>query len=58
MIGHRKIDPYCLGGWGEENILDSIIDALAGIDFLLCFQIGNSPRNKLARGGVRATAAY
>lgn len=58
LIGHRKIDPYCLGGWGEENTLDSIIDALAGIDFLLCFQIGNSPRNKLARGGVRATAAY
>ncbi|UIK01388.1 nitrogenase cofactor biosynthesis protein NifB (plasmid) [Rhizobium leguminosarum] len=58
LIGHLKLDPYCLGGWGEETTLNSIIEALEGIDFLLCFQIGIIPRNKLARRGVQATSAY
>ncbi|WP_027681595.1 nitrogenase cofactor biosynthesis protein NifB [Rhizobium leguminosarum] len=58
LIGHRKIDRYCLGGWGDKTILNTIINALEGVDLLLCSQIGNSPTNKLAHGGVRATAAF
>jgi nitrogen fixation protein NifB len=58
LIGHLKIDPYCLGGWGEEATLNTIIDALKGLDVLICSEIGKSPKNKLARRGVRATGAY
>ncbi|UIJ82256.1 nitrogenase cofactor biosynthesis protein NifB [Rhizobium leguminosarum] len=58
LVGHLNIDPYCLSGWGEETTLNTIIGALEGVNFLLCFQIGNSPRDKLARRGVRATGAY
>lgn len=43
---------------GEEATLNSIINALEGLDLLLCSQIGNGPTNKLARRGVRATGAY
>ncbi|WP_025397935.1 nitrogenase cofactor biosynthesis protein NifB [Rhizobium leguminosarum] len=58
LMGHLKIDPYCLGGWGEEATLNSIINALEGLDLLICSLIGNGPTNKLARRGVRATGAY
>ncbi|NNH86061.1 nitrogenase cofactor biosynthesis protein NifB [Rhizobium laguerreae] len=58
LIGHLKIDPYCLGGWGEEAILNTIIDALKGLDVLICSEIGKGPKNNLARRGVRATGAY
>ncbi|WP_246709818.1 nitrogenase cofactor biosynthesis protein NifB [Rhizobium laguerreae] len=58
LIGHLKIDPYCLGGWGEEATLNTIIDAFEGLDVLICSEIGKSPKNKLARRGVRATGAY
>ncbi|WP_064695028.1 nitrogenase cofactor biosynthesis protein NifB [Rhizobium aegyptiacum] len=58
LIGHLKIDPYCLGGSGEEATLNTVIDALEGLDLLICSQIGNSPKNTLARRGIRATGAY
>ncbi|MBP2444267.1 nitrogenase cofactor biosynthesis protein NifB [Rhizobium leguminosarum] len=57
LIGHRKIDRYCLSGGGEFTTVDAIIDALAGVDLLLCSQIGYSPINRLAYRGIRATAA-
>lgn len=58
LIGHRKIDRYCLGSWGDETILNTIIDAFEGVDLLLCSQIGHTPTNKLAHGDVRLTAAF
>ncbi|QPB24640.1 nitrogenase cofactor biosynthesis protein NifB [Rhizobium sp. 007] len=58
LVGHRKIEQYCLGGWGEEATLYNIIAALEGIDVLLCAKIGDCPKKQLAEAGVRATDAY
>ncbi|WP_434734554.1 nitrogenase cofactor biosynthesis protein NifB (plasmid) [Rhizobium sp. YTUHZ044] len=58
FVGHRKIEPYCRGGWGEEGTLGGIIAALEGIDVVLCAKIGNCPKKQLMEAGIRATEAF
>ncbi|MBX4863521.1 MULTISPECIES: nitrogenase cofactor biosynthesis protein NifB [Rhizobium] len=58
LVGHRKVLPYCLGGVGKESALDQIIVALDGIDILLSAKIGDGPKKRLAKAGVRATDAF
>ncbi|MCA0045914.1 nitrogenase cofactor biosynthesis protein NifB [Mesorhizobium sp. B283B1A] len=58
FVGHRKVEQYCLGGWGENDTLECVIAALEGVDIVLCAKIGNCPKDKLADAGIRATDAY
>ncbi len=58
FVGHRKVDQYCMGGFGEDATLDGVIDALEGIDVVLCAKIGDCPKDSLSTAGIRATDAY
>ncbi|MFB9982583.1 nitrogenase cofactor biosynthesis protein NifB [Mesorhizobium newzealandense] len=58
FVGHRKVEQYCLGGWGEKGTLAAIIAALGGIDIVLCAKIGDCPKDQLAEAGIRASDAY
>ncbi|AMX98858.1 nitrogenase cofactor biosynthesis protein NifB [Mesorhizobium ciceri] len=58
FVGHRKVEQYCLGGWGEKATLDRVIAALEGVDVVLCVKIGDWPKDQLAAAGIRATDAY
>ncbi|MDK1378179.1 MULTISPECIES: nitrogenase cofactor biosynthesis protein NifB [unclassified Sinorhizobium] len=58
LVGHRKVEQYCRGGWGEESTLDDVIAALEGIDILLCAKIGDCPKDQLTEAGVRVTDDY
>ncbi|PDT44051.1 nitrogenase cofactor biosynthesis protein NifB [Sinorhizobium fredii] len=58
LVGHRKVEPYCHGGWGEDAALAGIIAALDGIDIVLCARIGDCPKEKLMEAGIRATDTY
>ncbi|CDI12029.1 nitrogenase cofactor biosynthesis protein NifB [Agrobacterium pusense] len=58
FVGHRKIEPYCRGGWGEEGTLAGIIAALEGIDIVLCAKIGDCPKQQLMEAGIRATEVF
>ncbi|MGX7877047.1 nitrogenase cofactor biosynthesis protein NifB [Mesorhizobium sp. ORM6] len=58
FVGHRKVEQYCLGGWGEKATLDGVIAALEGVDVVLCVKIGDRPKEQLAAAGIRATDAY
>jgi nitrogen fixation protein NifB len=55
FIGHRKVEQYCEGGWGEDATLDGVIAALAGIDVVLCAKIGDCPKDSLTAAGIEAT---
>ncbi|WP_027168894.1 nitrogenase cofactor biosynthesis protein NifB [Mesorhizobium sp. WSM3224] len=55
LVGHRKVEQYCLGGWGEAATLEGVIAALEGIDVVLCAKIGDSPKEQLKGAGIRAT---
>ncbi len=59
FIGHRKVeDAYCLGGFGEDATLDSVIRTLDGVDAVLCSKVGDCPRKDLANAGIAVTDAY
>ncbi len=55
-IGHRKVaDQYCGGG---DAALGAVIEALAGVDVVLCAKIGDCPQNMLRAAGLKVSDAY
>jgi nitrogen fixation protein NifB len=58
FIGHRKVDEYCKGGWGEDASLDGVIAALEGVTVVLCAKIGDCPKESLTAAGIQATDQY
>jgi nitrogen fixation protein NifB len=56
--GHRKVEKYCAGGWGEDATLDSVIAALEGIKIVLCAKIGDCPKDTLAAAGIEVTGDH
>ncbi|GLS78709.1 nitrogenase cofactor biosynthesis protein NifB [Oharaeibacter diazotrophicus] len=55
FVGHRKVDQYCMGGFGEDATLTGVIAALEGVDVVLCAKIGDCPKDDLAAAGIRAS---
>ncbi|MGX9120451.1 nitrogenase cofactor biosynthesis protein NifB [Mesorhizobium sp. BHbsci] len=58
LVGHRTVEQYCLGGWGEDATLEGVIAALEGIDVVLCAKIGDCPKAQLRGAGIRAMDDY
>ena len=58
FIGHRKVEKYCEGGWGEDATLDSVIAALDGVKTVLCSKIGDCPKDSLSAAGIEASHEY
>ncbi|MET0387086.1 MAG: nitrogenase cofactor biosynthesis protein NifB [Polyangiales bacterium] len=57
-VGHRRVDQYCQGGFGEEATLDGVIAALSGVSVVLCAKIGDCPRESLEAAGIRASDEF
>jgi nitrogen fixation protein NifB len=53
LVGHRRAGRYCQGGFGEEEDLERVIEALEGISVVLCAKVGRCPQERLARAGIR-----
>ena len=58
FIGHRKIDHFCKGGYGEEATLENIIKALSDCKAVLVSKIGECPKEKLHKAGIQTVEAY
>ena len=58
FVGHRKVENYCMGGFGEDASLEGIIEMLDGIDLVLCSKIGGCPEDMLKEAGIKATDAH
>jgi nitrogen fixation protein NifB len=52
FTGHRRVDRYCSGGEGEDDVLDATLLALDGVNALLTAKIGRCPRQRLADAGI------
>jgi len=52
FTGHRRVDRYCGGGDGEDDVLEATIKALEGVSVVLTAKIGRCPRERLATAGV------
>jgi nitrogen fixation protein NifB len=58
FVGHRRVDLYCQGGYGEDEQLPSIVDAINDCHAVLVSKIGACPRDELKAAGIEPVDAY
>ena len=58
FVGHRRVDHYCQGGWGEDDQLPSIVKAINDCHAVLVAKIGRCPQEELAAAGIEPVDAY
>lgn len=58
FVGHRKIDHYCQGGYGEAATLENVIKTVADCKAVLVSKIGACPKADLQLAGIRAIESY
>ena len=58
FIGHRRVDHYCQGGWGEDDYLPSIVTAINDCHAVLVAKIGACPRDELKEAGIEPVDKY
>jgi nitrogen fixation protein NifB len=58
FVGHRRVDLYCQGGWGEEETLPSVVNAINDCHAVLVAKIGACPRDELAAAGIEPVDQY
>ncbi|MGA8148009.1 MAG: nitrogenase cofactor biosynthesis protein NifB [Gallionellaceae bacterium] len=58
FIGHRRVDHYCQGGWGEDDFLPSIVTAINDCHAVLVARIGACPRDELKEAGIEPVEKY
>jgi nitrogen fixation protein NifB len=58
FVGHRRVDQYCQGGYGEDEQLPSVVRAINDCHAVLVAKIGACPRDELMQAGVEPVDAY
>jgi nitrogen fixation protein NifB len=58
FVGHRKVDQYCQGGFGEEESLDGMLKMLEDCKAVLVSKIGHCPQESLQKAGIEPVEAY
>ena len=58
FVGHRRVDLYCQGGYGEDEQLPSIVKAINDCHAVLVAKIGACPRDELTAAGIEPVDAY
>jgi nitrogen fixation protein NifB len=58
FIGHRRVDLYCQGGFGEDEQLPSIVAAINDCHAVLVAKIGACPKDELAAAGIEPVEAH
>jgi nitrogen fixation protein NifB len=58
FVGHRRVDLYCQGGYGEDEQLPSIVGAINDCHAVLVSKIGACPRDELSAAGIEPVDEY
>jgi nitrogen fixation protein NifB len=58
FVSHRKIDNYCQGGYGEDAMLDGIINTVADCKAVLASKVGPCPQKRLEKAGITVVESY
>jgi nitrogen fixation protein NifB len=58
FVGHRRVDLYCQGGYGEDEALPSVVGAINDCHAVLVAKIGACPRDELAAAGIEPIDRY
>ena len=52
FVGHRRVDMYCQGGYGDEDSLETTIRAINDCHAVFVAKIGACPKNDLKAAGI------
>jgi nitrogen fixation protein NifB len=58
FVGHRRVDLYCQGGYGEEDSLSTIITAINDCHAVFVAKIGGCPKADLTAAGIEPVDQY
>ncbi|MFN3398351.1 MAG: NifB/NifX family molybdenum-iron cluster-binding protein [Sulfurimicrobium sp.] len=58
FVGHRRVDHYCEGGYGEEEVLETVISAINDCAAVFVAKIGRCPKGDLEKAGIEPVDAY
>ncbi|MBI2733370.1 MAG: nitrogenase cofactor biosynthesis protein NifB [Aquabacterium sp.] len=58
FVGHRRVDLYCQGGYGEDEQLPSIVKAINDCHAVLVAKIGACPRDELKAACIEPVDQY
>ena len=58
FVGHRRVDLYCQGGYGEEDSLATIIRAINDCHAVFVAKIGGCPKADLLQAGIEPVEQY
>lgn len=58
FVGHRRVDQYCQGGFGDDEQLPSVVRAINDCHAVLVAKIGACPRDELKSAGIEPVAEY
>jgi nitrogen fixation protein NifB len=57
LVGTRRVERYCRGGEGEDDVLEASLRAVADCRAVLVARVGHCPRERLAAAGIEAVTA-
>ncbi len=58
FVGHRRVDLYCQGGYGEDDSLATIVRAINDCTAVFVAKIGGCPRDQLIEAGIEPVDKY
>jgi nitrogen fixation protein NifB len=58
FVGHRRVDLYCQGGYGDEDALPTVIRAINDCHAVFVAKIGGCPRDELRQAGIDPVDQY
>jgi nitrogen fixation protein NifB len=58
FVGHRRVDLYCQGGFGDEDSLETVIRAINDCHAVFVAKIGGCPKGDLGKAGIEAVDEF
>jgi nitrogen fixation protein NifB len=58
FVGHRRVDLYCQGGFGDEDSLGTVIRAINDCTAVFVSKIGGCPKTDLKKAGIDPVDEY
>lgn len=58
FVGHRRVDLYCQGGYGDEDSLSTVIRAINDCHAVFVAKIGGCPKADLTAAGIEPVEQY
>ncbi len=58
FVGHRRVDLYCQGGFGDEDSLETVIRAINDCTAVFVAKIGGCPKEGLLKAGIEPVDQY